>query len=139
MKGARAVQQSILADLPDTEISVAFVWIDMVVGDSRTTAEQIAATIVDPRAAHWHDLHKAAGKAMAESLGGSGEVAWDTYSLYAPAQRWTQSVPYPVDWAHQLTRNAFANSSHYRSGNALTGKLHEWMDLLVVSHAHSQA
>ncbi len=55
MRGARPVQQSVFAAFPGADVLVAFVWIDMVAGDSQPEADQIAATIVDSTAEHWLD------------------------------------------------------------------------------------
>lgn len=132
MQGARAVQESVLSDFPQADVRVAFVWIDMVAGDSRATADKMAASIRDPRAEHLHDVNKAAGRVIAESLGSAGKVAWDIYLLYPPASRWSDQLPQAIDWAHQLDETEFAGPSRYRSGAALSAKLHEWMEKLVV-------
>ncbi len=137
MRGARAVQKAILSEYPLADVRVAFVWIDMVTRDTRATAESIAARIGDPRAEHMHDVHKAIGSVIADNLGGSGEIAWDIYLLYSPASRWLDRIPQPLEWAHQLYGNPFANPSHYRSGAALYAKFHEWMETLVVCDADS--
>jgi hypothetical protein len=132
VRGARAVSRSVLSDFPKAKVRVAFVWIDMVAGDSRATADSLAASIRDPRAEHMHDVNKAAGTVIAESLGASGQVAWDIYLLYPPASRWLDRMPQPLDWAHQLGETELADASRYRSGAALDAKLHEWMEKLVV-------
>lgn len=121
-----------LGDFPHADVRVAFVWIDMVAGDSQATADNIAATIADERAEHWYDVDHIAGQAIAESLGGAGMVAWDTYLLYPPATIWTDLAPQPHDWAHQLDATSFADPAYYQSGVALNAKLQKWMDKLVV-------
>ncbi len=124
--------KSILSDFPNADVRVAFVWIDMVAGDSTATAGDIAASIRDPRAEHMHDVNKAAGATIAGSLGGSGKVAWDIYLLYSPTSRWSDAPPQPFDWAHQLDEREFVDPSRYRSGAMLDAKLREWMEKLVV-------
>lgn len=104
----------------------------MVVGDSQATADDIARTIADARAEHWYDVDHIAGRAIARSIGGAGEIAWDTYLLYPPASEWAELAPPPYDWAHQLDVTSFADPSRYRSGVALNAKLHKWMKKLVV-------
>ncbi len=102
----------------------------MVAADWQATAASMADTIADPRAEHFYDVCKEGGRAIAESLGGSGMIAWDIYLFYPSDSLWTDGVPRPVEWAHQLNKTMFADPSRYYSGDALVTKLHEWMEKL---------
>ena len=72
---------------------------------------------------HFHDPGRAVGAAVAETLGGRGDVAWDTYLFYPPGIRWDGTPPAPQDWYHQLGGAAWAGVSRYRTGRGLARAL----------------
>lgn len=125
------MQRAILDDFPQADIGVSIVWINMLPLDSQVTAETSARIIHDPRARHFHDPEKQAGKAVASSLGGQDKVAWDIYLFYAPGSEWGSNPPAPIGWAHQLEGSNWADSTHYRTGDDLVNELRKIMERLT--------
>lgn len=127
MRGARAVQRSILQDFPDVDIAVSIVWIDMLPTDNAAAAEQIAATIRDQRVGHFHDprSNRLAGKAFANGLVRTGP-AWDIYLFYEKGAQWADAPPRPIEWWHQLGGGDRADAKRFAAG-VLEEKLHESM------------
>lgn len=123
--GAGAIKTAIIDSFPQAQISLSIVWINMLREDSEATAKIAAQIIIDPRALHFHDPQRSAGRAVAQALGDEGKVAWDTYLFYAPGQDWQGSPPRPVAWMHQLTRSPWADPEHFRFGSDLVAGLGE--------------
>lgn len=73
-------------------------------GDTEVTAIGTARAIRNPRVRHFYDADKLAGRAVAVSLGGEGETAWDIYLFYEQGTVWQHRPPVPVAWAHQYDR-----------------------------------
>ena len=129
MYGARAVQESIVKDFPDADISISIVWIQMPgFNDNETTARRIAGTIEDKRVKHFYDSFPAhfAGKAFAKGLIKHGP-AWDIYFFYREGQEWTDGPPQPSEWMHQLGGGGRADESKFHAGTDLVEQLHETM------------
>jgi hypothetical protein len=131
--GARAVQQSILGDYPEVDISVIIVWISMLEGDSEVAAGQAAkGFLTDSRVRQFYDPRQLAGAIVAQGLGAQeGKVAWDLYLFYEKGSIWTQAPPTPAHWMHQLLGSSWADSAHLYRGNALVLALQKTMGKLV--------
>ena len=56
------------------------------------------------------------GKIIAESLGVSNAIVWDTYLFYDKGSEWKERAPTPLDWAHQLD-DPWADPSHFAWGD----------------------
>ena len=102
----------------------------MLPNDTLEAATQTAAPFSDDRVRHFFDAHKTVGKAIAESLGWSEQIAWDIYLFYAPGQKWEEHPPSPIAYAHQLT-NAWADRDHYRVAADLTKELKGVMEKMI--------
>ena len=112
----------------------------MIEGDSLAMAEQSAQIIVDPRVRHFHDPERRAGKAIAQALGGEGDIAWDTYLFYPKGSKWLARPPAPIFWMHQLTRSTWADEAHQHCGDDLVAELGKCMkELGFVASAASAA
>lgn len=85
------------------DISISIVWINMLESDSERAARVSAQIVKDPHVRHFHDPEKRVGKAIAEGIGGEGQVAWDMYLFYASGGEWRDEPPAPFEWAHQLS------------------------------------
>jgi hypothetical protein len=129
--GARAVLKSIIESFPDADISIAIVWINKLAADSRKAAEVSAGTFNDPRVCQFYDPRQRSGRAVADSLGWQGRVAWDIYLFYTVGHKWDEAPPVPVDWMHQLT-DPWADSDRLRTGNGLVRELEGSMKTLMV-------
>ena len=130
MQGARAVQASIINKFPNADISISIVWIKKLPGDSEQTAQKAAAMFKDHRVAHFYDSKKGSGKAIANRLGWTGQVAWDIYLFYEAGVEWVNTAPQPAYWMHQL-KDGWADKAHYRTGNGLVNELLNAMTRLL--------
>ena len=130
MRGARAVQRSIIEDFPHADISISIVWIVILPGDTEVTARESASMFNDPRVRHFYDPEKRLGKAIARSLNWEVGVAWDIYLFYAKGSEWVEDPPPPTDWMHQLSDN-WTDRAHFRFGDALVEELHKTMRELM--------
>jgi len=128
--GARAVLRSIIEFSPDADISIAIVWINKLPADSRKAAEISACTFNDQRISQFYDPQQLSGRAVAESLGWQGRVAWDIYLFYTAGSQWIETLPLPLDWMHQLT-DPWANSERLRMGDDLVRELARSMKKLL--------
>jgi hypothetical protein len=105
------------------------VWIDMLDEDSEQAAALSADRLDEKRlAAHFHDPARAVGAAMAEALGGRGQVAWDFYLFFPPGPRWEDRPPVPEVAYHQLAGAAWAGLTRYRTGKRLVRALRSAAD-----------
>ena len=102
----------------------------MLEDDNEEAAKRSTRIIKDQRVRQYYDPQRMAGKAIAESLGAPGQVAWDMYLFYSRDIEWGESLPVPFDWAHQLSE-AWANPSHFAWGPNLPGRLDEIMSRLT--------
>jgi hypothetical protein len=129
VRGARAVQRSILKDFPNADISVSIVWINMLPHDTEASAKESAKKFTsDQRVRHFYDPEKRSGIAIAQGLGAEeGMVAWDMYLFYEIGSEWGEIPPSPANWMHQLKGSSWADSAHYRSGDDLIEALHAAM------------
>lgn len=124
MRGARAAQKSVVAAYPDSPIDVFVVWVDMVPGDDRRSAQRSARIFRDPAVRQFHDPEARSGSRVAESLGGDGsEPAWDVYLFYDRQADWDDRPPEPAHWAHQLGGVPQEYAAHYRTG----ANLEQWL------------
>ena len=130
MQGARAVQASIITKFPDADICISIVWIKKLSGDSEQTAKKAAAMFQDHRVAHFYDSNKSSGKAIANRLGWTGQVAWDIYLFYEAGVEWTKTEPPPAYWMHQL-KDSWADKAHFRTGDGLVKELLNVMTKLL--------
>ena len=108
-------------------LTPAIVWLPMLAQDAGAQVEPAAALVPDARVAHFHDPERLVGKAIARSLGGDGEVAWDIYLFYGPEAIWDgETPPRPDDWRHQLgTQCPWADPSRVSWGAQLPPALLE--------------
>ncbi len=125
------MHKAITEGFPSARIGIAVVWINMLPDDTEEAARSAARTLVDPRAQHYYDGERRVGRAVAESLGGQGEVAWDMYLFYGPGQEWGEVPPRPVEWAHQLATDAWADPGRYHRSQELIAELGRLMQSLV--------
>lgn len=99
--------------------------------DSETAACAAAGLVGDQRVDHCYDAEKRAGRAIARSLGGDGEVAWDVYLVYPPSTAWEHTPPPPYAWAHQLRGSAWADRARYHVDAGLSSELRRTVSRLL--------
>jgi len=119
LQGARAVQTLLAERFPLADVSVSVVWINMLEPDSADAAEAAARIVGDPRARHFYDPNRGVGQAIAASIGGRGQVAWDMVLFYPAGGEWQAAPPRPATWAHQLAGEVWADPLRYRGGGGL--------------------
>lgn len=82
----------------------------------------------DPRVTQFYDPGKISGSALAEGLGAeTGEIAWDVYLFFGKQDEWTDQIPTPINWVHQMQTSSWADLGRLYLGEYLTLKLREIM------------
>jgi len=117
------VRDEVLGAFPDLPAVAAMVWVPMLKEDDAAAARLVAELIADPRLQHFYDARRAAGRAIAGSLGGRGHTAWDAYLFYRPGARWRRLPPPPDAWVHQLGGSAWADPARLRRGAEMRAEL----------------
>ena len=112
------------------DICIAIVWINKLSADSKKAAETSARTFNDPRIFQFYDPQQLSGRAVSDSLGWQGRVAWDIYLFYTTGSQWNEMPPVPFDWMHQLTDH-WANPDRLHMGDDLVRELANSMKKLV--------
>ena len=109
---------SIIETFPEADLSIAIVWINKIPSDSRNAAEKASRIFNDHRICQFYDSQQLSGRAVADSLGWQGRVAWDIYLFYNTGSRWNETPPAPIDWMHQL-KDPWADTERQRLGDDL--------------------
>ena len=94
----------------------------MLARDNKDTANSSAKIFQGRQVLQFHDPNRRLGKTIAESLGVSNAIAWDTYLFFDKGIEWKEHLPAPLDWAHQLD-DPWADPDHYARGDNLTVRL----------------
>ena len=111
---------------PGADVVAGVIWLPMLAADDDVAAREAMRLVADSRARHFYDPDRVVGRAVARSLGASGEIAWDIYLFYGPEARWDGDVPpRPLDWRHQLRGRAWADPERWRWGDQLAADLLE--------------
>lgn len=121
-QGARAAHENVFKNYPDADISAFIVWIPILDKDSYEAAIPSVKVLNDNRINHYYDQNKMVGKAIANSVGWGGNIAWDIYLFYDRFVEWKGTAPGPRYWMHQLT-DEWATKSTYRTGDDLRREL----------------
>lgn len=129
------MRKAILEGFPDANLGVSMVWINMLEGDTEAAARHAAAAFTGNRRVHqFHDAERRLGRHVAQVLGGESDaVAWDIYLFYEEGSTWTQELPVPSHWVHQLTTSGWAPSGRYFAGDDLSEELHQSMGRLLAA------
>lgn len=117
---------------PDADVSASIVWIPVLGEDTFEAAIPSAARLSDKRIQHYYDNNKRVGQNVADSIGWAGKVAWDIYLFYRPFAEWTETLPEPEYWMHQL-KDAWATTEKYRTGGDLKSELFVSMKKMLSS------
>ena len=112
------------------QIEIIVIWIEMLTRDNESTARNAAGMFINQRVMQFHDPNRLAGKAIAESLGAAGAVAWDMYLFYSKESKWEKKPPAPLAWVHQLD-DSWADKDHFAWGEELSERLHQIMRKLI--------
>lgn len=98
------------------------VWVEMLPQDREADVVTLAGEMSDPRIRWFHDPKRRAGRAIAASLGATGEVAWDVYLFFDADAEWKNRPPAPREWVHQLS-DSWADPTRLRFGDQLEPEL----------------
>ena len=109
---------------------ISVVWISILPNDTEAVARKSAGIFNDPRVHQFYDPDRQSGKAIANSLGWQGKVAWDTYLFYEAGLEWGKKPPQPACWMHQL-KDRWADRDRYRSGEDLANEILMTMNRLI--------
>ncbi len=112
-----------IAAHPQSEVSVAIVWMDVLAFDSAKSVRKAMRIFGDdPRVRHFWDPENRLGHALAPILDlEPGDLAWDVYLFYGRDAVWLDPPPRPEGHFHQLTR--YRQNGRYRSGEDLVREL----------------
>ena len=96
-----------MSRIDDKRLSVHVVWTPVLQNDDRSAALGARELIHDPRATHYWDGDMVLGTAYGEAveLPVGRDFAWDVYFAFEDDIEWTDHVPEPNDFAHQLGRD----------------------------------
>lgn len=108
---------------PGAAVSAFVVWVPMLAPDSVEAAQAVAYLVRDERASHFYDGGRRIARAIAATVGGVRNIAWDCYLFYAPGARWEDVPPPPERWMHQLGPGTWADPARFRWADALTLEL----------------
>lgn len=127
------MQKVLLEEFPDANLDILIVWLKMYESDSLDVIQEAARLFShDPRVTQFYDPAKACGLEVSEGLGAEpGEVAWDIYLFYDRQAEWSEQLPGPVDWVHQLSGSSWAEPGRLFQGEQLARKLREIMNHLI--------
>lgn len=125
LQGAQAVQQTVIERMREKDISVIIVWTNMLKADDKENAFKAASMFKDPSIVQYFDSENKFGDLVARRLNPKGEKAWDIYMFFDKEDQWSNSIPRPFEYAHQLSESIhpWADQTKYFCGKDLTKRL----------------
>lgn len=123
LRGATAVRDEVVEAFRTVGYPASVVWTPMLSGDSPAAIEEAAAEFDRDGIRQFADPERTVGRLVANSLGEPDDIAWDIYLFYGPEVRWTDQLPEPAEWVHQLGSRSWAPPERYRCGNELEEEL----------------
>ena len=98
----QGVVRALFEEFPDAGLAGFIVWVPMLPGDNRQTAQFEQDAITDRRFRFWFDHDKAAADAWSSFIG-LPTTTWDVYAVYDGVASWSEDIPpAPRIWMHQL-------------------------------------
>lgn len=125
LQGAEAVQETVLKYKAQKDIGVIIVWTNMLKSDDKENAFKAASMFKDPAIVQYFDAENKFGDLVARRLNPKGEKAWDIYMFFDKEDQWSNSIPRPFEYAHQLneSNHPWADQTKYFCGKNLTKRL----------------
>ena len=101
------MQTELLDKIKDDRLNLHIVWTPVLQNDDHNAALVSQRIIHDPRATHYWDGDMVLGTAYGQAveLPNGRDFAWDIYFAFDHGVEWTDRVPEPADFAHQLGRD----------------------------------
>lgn len=127
LQGAQAVQQTVIEQMKKKDIDVIIVWTNMLKSDDKDNAYKAASMFKDPSIVQYFDAENKFGDLVARRLNPKGGKAWDIYMFFDKEDQWSNSLPRPFDYAHQLSESLhpWADQTKYFCGKDLTKRLND--------------
>jgi copper ion binding protein len=127
LQGALAVQQTVIEQMAKKDISVIIVWTNMLKSDDKDNAFKAASMFKDPSIVQYFDAENKFGDIVARRMNPKGEKAWDIYMFFDKDDQWTNTIPRPFEYAHQLSGSLYpwADQTKYFCGKDLTKRLND--------------
>lgn len=124
IQGAESINQTIIRQMKKKNIDVIIVWTNMLNSDEQTTA-QYAASVFDGKGVRqYFDRKNQFGDIVAKTISPTGEKAWDIYLFFDASSKWTQKLPRPFEYVHQLGPSIeWIDQTKYYCGDQLTERL----------------
>jgi mercuric ion transport protein len=125
LQGAQAVQQTVIEQMSNKDISVIIVWTNMLKSDDKDNAFKAASMFQDTSVVQYFDAENKFGDIVARRLNPKGMKAWDIYMFFDKEDQWTGSMPRPFEYAHQLSESLhpWADQTKYFCGKDLVKRL----------------
>lgn len=119
------MRQTVIEQMKQKDIDVIIVWTNMLKSDDKDNAYKAASMFKDPAIVQYFDADNRFGDLVARRLNPKGEKAWDVYMFFDKEDQWTNSLPRPFDYAHQLSESLYpwADQTKYFCGKDLTKRL----------------
>ena len=98
------VRERVLETLKTEKIKVYVVWTSVLREDERAKVADVTGLIEDDRVQHFWDEDKSLGLSFGRivTLPRERTLAWDVYFLFGGQATWSDQLPLPADWMHQL-------------------------------------
>ncbi len=98
------VRKNILETLKSDKIRVYVVWTPVLREDERAKVSDVTELIEGDRVQHFWDEDKSLGLSFGKivTLPRERTLAWDVYFLFGGQATWSDQLPQPADWMHQL-------------------------------------
>lgn len=99
------VHESVLDKLKDENLSVQVVWTPVLASDKESSVNDVKDIFAgDKRVSQYWDGEQALGQQYGKvvQLPRGRDLAWDIYFLFDSGREWSDALPEPDDWQHQL-------------------------------------
>ncbi len=125
IQGAQSIQKSVIDKMKEKNIGVIVVWTNMLKSDDATTAQYSASMFDDYKnVTQFFDGKNQFGDIVARTINPKGEKAWDIYLFFDGDAQWSQKLPRPFEYVHQLGPSSdWVDQTKYFCGEKLTSRL----------------
>ena len=101
------MQESILETVTTERVKVYVVWTPVLREDDRGKVSAATELIQHDRVQHFWDEDKSLGNSFGGvvTLPRERTLAWDVYLIFDGEATWSDQLPTPTDWMHQLAQD----------------------------------
>lgn len=100
------VHEQVLTPIAAVDLAVHVIWAPIMPKDDFDAATASRSRLDDPRAQHYWDDDKSLAVNYAPMFKlpeGNDTLAWDIYFYFEPGSTWSDELPFPSAWWHQLS------------------------------------